>query len=109
MAAPETKWDSMQIGDGFRVEFAEGTYVQEMEWFTGSYEERAVTPVSASIQQQERRYRPTKKTSARSFAGIRIQLEKQLIISSLKQRFTTQRFRKSPSRIQKAIFLRQRL
>lgn len=43
MAAPETKWDSMQIGDGFRVEFAEGTYVQEMEWFTGSYEERAVT------------------------------------------------------------------
>lgn len=43
MAAPETKWDSLNRGDGFRVEFAAGTYVENMEWFTGSYEERNVT------------------------------------------------------------------
>ena len=56
MAAPETKWDSQNIGDGFRVEFESGTYVKDFAWFTGSYEERNVairTGVATPAEPQE--------------------------------------------------------
>lgn len=42
MKAPQTKWDSMHIGDGFRAEFAGDVQIDAIRWFTGPYEERTV-------------------------------------------------------------------
>jgi len=43
MRAPETYWESLNSGTGFTVAFDEDTYVSEIKWFTGCYEERKVT------------------------------------------------------------------